>query len=295
MKYPLQVFTLRLLVALGLASVLLGCRAETQSRVASALPYSLSPPPQAVVGDLGGVPVAIPREYARLVEYDGDPHWLAQRKGPPPVRDNTSKLVSFGILVHLPTMKPLTKDNEEAYQKRGRRDVEWLNSSISAGSVFYKGEDSFPDPYTSDIPGREFYKRFDYESVPDMHGMKAWRATREIALDLVLDDLNRRHSMSNHHLYFGYEGEKIIALIKCGSGLTSAPGGRNLCSHSFVLWPEIKAEVEMQYSVDILSDWRINQQKMRDLMLSFRMQPAKANTVPLSGQPAATSPTFAKP
>jgi hypothetical protein len=36
-----------------------------------------------VVGDLGGMPVAIPRHFAEYVEYDGDPGWGETRKAIP--------------------------------------------------------------------------------------------------------------------------------------------------------------------------------------------------------------------
>ena len=47
-----------------------------------------------IIGELGGVPVSIPKPYAHFVEYENDPHFLKPRKGEPPKRTYQSKLRS---------------------------------------------------------------------------------------------------------------------------------------------------------------------------------------------------------
>ena len=39
-----------------------------------------------VIGDLGGMPVKIPRYFASYVEYDGDPGFGEKRPSSPPIR-----------------------------------------------------------------------------------------------------------------------------------------------------------------------------------------------------------------
>ena len=150
----------RLTGLLGLLIVILttGCNAEQYSENPASAPpggfalYALSPNTQDIVGKLGGVPVRIPRAYVRLVAYEGDPHWLEQRQGPPPPRTFESELKSFGILVHMPTMKPLGADNRVAYEKRGFYDLEWIRTGVAAGSTLSKPERSADDPYQWYVP-----------------------------------------------------------------------------------------------------------------------------------------------
>jgi hypothetical protein len=249
-------------------------------------PHVYVQPSQTVIGDLGGAPVAIPREWISLVEYEGDPHWLEKRKDPAPKRTFESKLVSFGLLMHLSTMKPLTQANEEAYKKRSYRDVEWVSAGVRVEPYFFEnGGAYFQTAYTRIDPGHaNFYKwTHEYEKIPDVFGLAAWRARYDILGKHVLDDENRKHD--NHHYYFAYEGKRIIASIKCSSGLTRAPGGRHTCNHRFVLWPEMKAEVDVRYPPDQLAHWREYQSKFKQLLLGFRVPTQK----PADGASSATS------
>lgn len=233
-------------------------------------------PVNAVVGDLGGAPVVIPREHARRVEYEDDPPWPgAPGDGPAAVRDYESKLASFSLVAHYPDMQPLTKRTAESYRQVRRRDAEWIDVSVVAGSKLRLSKDeSFKYPYETKVPGSEWHRFYDYERLPMLHGLSPFKATRERGLDLVLDDENRDHNLYNHTLYFAYEGSRIVAFIRCRSGLSLEPGGTNTCRHHFMLWPEMKAEAQLSYSEDLLPRWRDYQDHYRDLLLGFRVGPA---------------------
>jgi len=45
-----------------------------------------------IFGSLGGIPISIPKPFARFVEYENDPHFLEPRKGEPPKRTFNSSL-----------------------------------------------------------------------------------------------------------------------------------------------------------------------------------------------------------
>ena len=292
----------RLTGLLGLLIVILstGCNAEQRSeKPASAppggfAPYALSPNTQDIVGKLGGVPVRIPRAYVRLVGYEGDPHWLEKRQGPPPARTFESELKSFGILVHMPTMKPLGADNNAAYEKRGFYDLEWINTGVAAGSTLSKPKLSADDPY-------QWYvfkllnhdPLYDYEPLADNYGFKGWRAVVQRATaykpEVILDDRNRKHSMQNHHIYLAFDGNRITSYIRCGSGLTSAPGGRNNCEHRFFLLPEMRTELSIRYPPDLLPNWCEYESKMRELVLSWRV-PAQAAVSATISSPSSSNP-----
>lgn len=256
--------------ALGLAAVVQSAEAQ----ILPFAPYSLAPQAEDVIGDLGGVPVRIPRQWVRLVEYAGDSHWLEKQPYPPPARTYGSKLTSFAILIHMPTMKALTPENYEAYQKRGFRDLEWISGGVEAAVLPLTSWTplNWENPYTWKLPGqgRGGYQSYDYTPLPDRYGLKGWRAVRWNPGNLVLDDKDRGQGMMNHHLYFAYQGGRIVAVIRCGSGVTSAPGGRHTCDHSFLLYPEMKAEVSLSYSPESLAQWRTYQDAMRELILSWR-------------------------
>ena len=207
--------TVRWLTLVLVLWVLSGCDGEVANAETSSAPYSLSPPVTAVIGDLGGVPVSIPREYARLVEYEGDPHWLEKRTGPPPVRTFESKLTSFGIVAHYPDMKPLMKENYESYQKNRFRDREWIDMGILAGSNLHFKEDKFERPYEFIVPGQELHRFYTYQQLSMVHGLTPYKAIKDIRLDLILDQENRCHSRYNHILYIARDNDKIAAFIRC--------------------------------------------------------------------------------
>ena len=50
-----------------------------------------------IIGDLGGVPVEMPRDSVRLVEYNGDPDWGESFEGAVPERTYDSKISSFVV------------------------------------------------------------------------------------------------------------------------------------------------------------------------------------------------------
>lgn len=89
-----------------------------------------------VIGNLGGVPVAIPRAYAHLVEYDDDPSFMEPRKGPPPTRSYQSKPRSFGFEVRFPDMEPLTEKNAAEARKETIYRTMWMRVGVSSNSDY---------------------------------------------------------------------------------------------------------------------------------------------------------------
>ena len=103
--------------------------------------------PRDAVGDLGGVPVTIPRHFANYVEYEGDPSWGEKRQGPKPERTHKSKLVSFGYYTRFPDMAgesspELIKDKRSYSSSK----TPWIRVGLRAGNI-YPG-DEFLDRWT---------------------------------------------------------------------------------------------------------------------------------------------------
>lgn len=155
---------------------------------------------------------------------------------------------------------------------------------VFAGSNLRFLGDTLDRPYESNVPGHEPYPFFTYAPMPRVHGLTPYKAIKNIDADLLLDDENRRHSSLNHILYFARENGRVIAFIRCGSGLTSAPGGTHTCRHHFVLWPEMNAQVQLSYADGLLPHWREYQAGYRALLLGFRLNPT-ADSQPVSPTP----------
>lgn len=71
-----------------------------QSREMAAHQYANSD----AVGDLGGVPVTIPKHFASYMEYDGAPGWGKKRTDPTPRRMYASRIKSLGFDVRYPNV-----------------------------------------------------------------------------------------------------------------------------------------------------------------------------------------------
>ncbi len=257
-------------LAIGLAwPALWGCDARCAE---SGTPARALPPGNAVIGQLGGAAVAIPRDYARVVEYAGEPPRLGQDAGPPPPRSFESRLRSIGMLVQDRDLSPLGPTNQAAYRRRGFHDRDWIEFEVAAGSALSFGEDKFERPYEFRLPGNEWRRFYVYEPLPMVHGLVAYRAVKDLGLGLVLEEDNPRHAAFSHTLYFAHEQGRLVAAIRCGS--TAVVGGSATCHHDFVLWPEMKAEIRLRYDRDLLARWRDMQRRYRDLVLGFRVKTA---------------------
>jgi hypothetical protein len=104
--------------------------------------------PKDVVGDLGGMPVTIPRHMAEFVEYEGDPGWGEKRKGPVPERTHQSKLTSFGVQFRYPDMATLS--SPAMWQDKKSKSIyntDWMSFGVNASS-------QYPDAWLSrfDLP-----------------------------------------------------------------------------------------------------------------------------------------------
>ena len=99
-----------------------------------------------VVGDVGGVPFAIPRTVARWVEYDDEPLYRQQRKALPDERTRTThdKLASFGFTAHFPDMELETADvrkreREREHGKETMFDTTWIDIGVKSHSHYLGG------------------------------------------------------------------------------------------------------------------------------------------------------------
>ena len=221
-----------------------------------------------VVGDLGGVPVNIPRHFANYVEYEGDPGWGEKRKGPKPKRTHQSKLTSFGYYTRFPDMAgessfELVKD-KSSYSIH---TTPWVNVGVTTGNI-YPGN-GFLDRRSATMKDSILnYKQ--YEKLPETeHGLTVYAAA---GFDPETNKPYREHTYAKDIFLHRDYTNHVDTYISCSNRLT----GSQPCEHTFSLEPHMQAKVYVQYRRTLLPHWREIQQALTQQILGFKA--ASTNT-----------------
>ena len=245
-------------VAAGL--VLLACSEAEPGDRPSAAASGL----REVIGDLGGVPVRIPIEFAKSVEYDNDPAILQPRLKPAPVRNYSSKLRSFGFDFRYPDV--LGSGGEEARKDQAAHlpgNTFWISVGLNAGE---------------DYPGARSTERITSATLGKPEAVTGALYQREAERTCDLDAYvltgfdpndgkpNREHSNAED-VFVGRDATgKAEAFIRCSNRpLNAAP-----CKHFFDLEPQLHAMAYLSYRRGLLCDWRGIQAATSQLIFSFR-------------------------
>lgn len=228
-----------------------------------------------VVGDLGGVPVTIPRHFANFVEYEGDPGWGEKRKGPVPERTHQSKLVSFGYYTRFPDMAgrsspELIKDSSSYSSSK----TPWISVGINTGNI-YPG-DGFLDRVTASIGNIGHILKYEqYEQLPQQqHGLTVYAAA---GMDQKTDKPYREDTNAHDLFVHRDKANQVDAYIDCSNRNVPAPP----CRHDFSLEPYMHAQVYVSYRRSLLPQWREIQQAVTQQILGFKAPP----TEPLTSKP----------
>jgi hypothetical protein len=248
---------------------------------------------QFVIGDLGGVKVKIPRYFAELVEYDGDPGWNP-RTTPVPKRTYDSKFYSFGFDARFPEMvgksnAELWRDyNEYRDMKSGRihnvdKTVDmWIDVGVTSGSHYYA--DGFldrrfaeiiktPQERGIDVNG-EYAKLTDYEKLSQLeHGLTLY------ALKGVNPSTQTpyRNDDSARDIYIAKNTNgNVVTEIRCAN---HQHFHTRTCVQTFSMEPMMHAKIYVTYNRKRLKDWREIQTKVSELLWTF-----KANASPSRAQ-----------
>lgn len=154
-----------------------------------------------VIGDLGGIPVSIPHEFAHFVEYEGDPHFMEPRNGPTPKRTFQSKLRSFGYEVRYPDMKGETKETWSEKHQSLPFNTKW----ISVGIRYFGGEPGIDKVDTSQglQRGIDFYVKHKWD-LPHSAGDPATTWREKIGYQLAPEP---KYGLSVYEIY-GYDDAK---------------------------------------------------------------------------------------
>ncbi len=218
-----------------------------------------------VVGDLGGVPVNIPRHFANYVEYEGDPGWGEKRKGLKPKRTHQSKLTSFGYYTRFPDMAgessfELVKD-KSSYSIH---TTPWIDVGITTGNI-YPG-DGFLDRRAAAMKNNS--SRYEqYEQLPSPeHGLTVYAPA---GVDPKTDKPYREHDYAKDVFLHRDNTNRVDTYIDCRNRLR----GLQTCEHSFSLEPYMHAKVYVVYRRTQLPHWREIQQAVTQQILSFKAGP----------------------
>ncbi len=90
-------------------------------------------PTTPVVGELGGIPVSMPRSFVRFVEYDKSPHFMAKNKEDKPQRTPLSRLRSFGFEVRYPDIDPKQVKTKE---EKNNHTTMWMSVGVTTREYY---------------------------------------------------------------------------------------------------------------------------------------------------------------
>jgi hypothetical protein len=206
------------------------------------------------IGSLGGVPVRIPPEFTRFLEYDGDPGLFEKRQGPVPARTYESVIRSFGFEILFPEMIGVTPATAALRKQTPMETSMWLNVGLRAGQD-YKGERFLEFMAQSlNTPGGE---RIPLQHTPgDVFGMTAYAPKGSAPENFRLNTRYVHRDASG----------RVDTYIECyPEPLIYTP-----CTLHADLRPAMQASLEIHFRKDLLPSWQAIQQSVTRVVLSFQ-------------------------
>ena len=245
-------------MALGL--VLSACRDAGTGSAPVAAPASA----REVIGDLGGVPVRIPHEFAKSVEYDDDPAILEPRSKLMPARNFSSKLRSFGFNFRYPDMAG--PGSEEASKDQAAHlpgNTFWISVGLEAGED-YVGAGSTERIASGTLGSPEPATGASYQLAAEKAcGLDAYVLTGN---DPKSGKPNREHSNARDVFVGRDAAGKATTYVECSNRpLNAAP-----CTQHFDLEPQMHAQAYLLYRRGLLCEWRGIQSATSQLISGFR-------------------------
>ena len=223
-----------------------------------------------VIGDLGGVPVEIPRDSVRLVEYNGDPDWGEDFEGAVPKRTYESKISSFGFDVRYTDGAlydgVVGKVSDEYEAQKNLSDSPWVSVGVNSGNRYYGSggidrigqgtinarPDEHPVYTYAKLPNTQFGLEVYAPPGIDPKNNTPWREDRD-AEDVFIQQNDKGI---------------ITTYIECSNRDVERPP----CTHYFDLEPEMGLDVYVSYSRYVLKDWQQIEQVVREALLGFKKQ-----------------------
>ena len=222
--------------------------------------------PKDVVGDLGGMPVIIPRHYAEYVQYDDEPD-----KEKPYQR----RISSFGMDVRFPDMKGLENwQIREEKRNEPLSEKSWLYVGVNASSSYY-GPQSLNRRAAELLKPEEHPSEFwwvNYIQLPEKeHGLEVYVVAGN---DPDTGEPARESSFTKDiYLELSSSGD-VETYISCGR--RSVPHGIDSCHLSFLLEPKASVYISARFRRGLLPEWRKMKNSLSTLLMSFEKSSLKA-------------------
>lgn len=228
------------------------------------------PYPGFAIGDLGGMPVKMPRYMAEMLEYDGDPGWSPAPDWRPPVRTFESKINSFGFYVRHPDGQTL--DSWERREEK-RLTPPWEDQWISVGvasSKHYPG-DGFLQRYEQALFRDQTHESalFRYHLQPEKeYGLEVYK------LAPPPEGPDPMKSIADEK-YFGRDAAgSLVTSIRCTAVRVDV--NRSTCIQQWSMEHEnLSVRLTAQYRRPMLERWREIQPMVTQIVLGFRLDPDK--------------------
>lgn len=225
-----------------------------------------------IIGDLGGVPVVIPKPYANFVEYDRDPHFMESKSfGELPVRTFQSKVRSFGFEVRFPDMATANADTLKQKNQENIYTSTWLRVVVSSGEDY--GGNPIENYVKNKTELRRPYPPYRYEKLPQsVFGLTAYAP-------LGFDESKRsmpggtNFTDMNVYVHRGQDGQ-ADAYIECSNAEHAAAP----CQLRFNLAPAMLANISVNFRVGMLQHWKQIQSSITEVVLGFRANPKPSIT-----------------
>ncbi|GHT96783.1 hypothetical protein FACS1894116_14380 [Betaproteobacteria bacterium] len=233
-----------------------------------------------VIGDLGGRPVSIPRDFARFVEYDGDPGFMKKREVPVPKRTYQSRLRSFGYEVRYPDMAGRSRETAQEKEYETIYNTMWLRVGLSSGEDYHPREekDDHLDGYLKMAlqPRGEntLYVIFEHQKLHEtMYGLEAhvpvrarYSGRKFVPIDEMRKKVKNDYFDRNYYVLRREDGH-IKTFINCGNG----PYESANCTQKFRLRSPMRAYVDISYRRGLLPYWQEIQEKVTAQLLGFQV------------------------
>ena len=221
-----------------------------------------------IIGDLGGVPVDIPRDWIRLVEYNGDPDWGESFRGDSPERNYQSNISSFGFDVRYTDGAVydgiVGKYADEYEAQKNLADSPWMSVGVNSGDRYYGpgGIDRIGKGTINAIPNR--HPTSIYAKLPKpQYGLDVYAPP---GVDLKTNKPWRKNEDAEDVFIKRNKDGEITTYIQCSNRDVEHPP----CTHYFDLEPKMGLDVYFSYSRYVLQDWQQIEQVVREVVLGFR-------------------------
>ena len=260
-----------LLVAIGCYHAVAVSQATDSSRPTQEHPLlppgvSLKATSRTVIGNLGGLPVTIPPEFARNVEYDGDPSFGEKRQGLIPVRTHQSGIRALGFELKYPDFAVTTNaERAEDKQKFNIKNTPWIRFGVTASSDFGDGqflERSFLN--MNEDREVQYEKLFDKQ-----YGLEVYSPyTVDKSLRNYDPDSRTYRSRTGDQDLFFHRGDngKIDVFIECSNrNHAAAP-----CTQYFYPDSNYRVEIHATYRRGMVENWLEIQEASKRVILNFK-------------------------